>query len=207
MMLQQIGCRIVRSLQKRRKSATFALKMTAKQKYLTFFGIIAGGVALDQLTKVIAANSLKSAPAISYLNDFFVFTYAENDGAFLSLGSGLPDFWRLLLLTVLPGLLLIGVMVYMLRSKALTMGENICFALIAAGGIGNIVDRIAYGKVVDFMNMGIGDLRTGIFNVADLYIVFGIVIYAFLYLRQGKKDDAGDPDPHVTATDQPGEAE
>jgi len=52
-------------------------------------------------------------------------------------------------------------------------------SLILGGGLSNLYDRIAYGKVVDFMNMGIGDLRTGIFNVADMFILAGIIWYVF----------------------------
>ena len=158
-------------------------------KYLLFSLIIGLGVALDQFTKVLAVNHLKGEPSISYWNDFFVFIFAENDGAFLSLGSSLSPTFRMLLLTVLPGLVLVGLMVYLLRSNKLKTYENVAFALIAAGGIGNIIDRIAAGKVVDFMNMGIGDLRTGIFNVADLYIVFGIVLFALGYFFVRRKEE------------------
>ncbi|MEM7036429.1 MAG: signal peptidase II [Bacteroidota bacterium] len=160
--------------------------MSNRKKYLVFGLIIVLGVALDQITKVWAADTLKDV--YDYNPDaFFAWTYAENDGAFLSLGSNLPDGLRLILLTILPGLLLLGVMVYMLRSKALTMAENVCFALIAAGGIGNIIDRIMYGKVVDFMHMNFGVMETGIFNVADLYIVFGIIIYVLAYFMGPKQ--------------------
>lgn len=176
------------SLQNSAKTPTFAHSMNNRKKYLLFASIIIIGVALDQVTKFWASANLQGVMGYDS-SAFFSFIYAENDGAFLSLGSNLPDGLRLLLLTILPGILLIGVMVYMLRSKALTMAENVCFALIAAGGIGNIVDRIMYGKVVDFMHMNYGVFETGIFNVADLYIVFGIIIYAVAFFMRPKEEE------------------
>lgn len=164
--------------------------MNTRKKYLLFFSIVVIGVALDQWTKQLAVKYLQG-PGVYDGNAFFSWAFAENDGAFLSLGSTLPDGLRLVLLTILPGLLLIGVIIYMLRSKTTGLLENIVFALISAGGIGNIIDRIMAGKVVDFMHMNYwGIAETGIFNVADLYIVFGIILYAIAYVINWRKQKA-----------------
>lgn len=160
--------------------------MRNRNKYLLFSLIVLIGVGLDQWTKWLAVQHLKG----SYVYDadaFFTFTFVENEGAFLSLGSSLPPTLRLILLTILPGLLLIGVMIYMLRSRHTGLMENLVFALIAAGGIGNIMDRIIAGKVVDFMHMNFGFAETGIFNVADLYIVIAIILYVFGYILKRRK--------------------
>ena len=157
-------------------------------KYLLFSVIIILGVALDQVTKIIAKSNLMGQPRISYLNDFFTLTYAENDGAFLSLGTDWSPTLRLIVLTIIPGLFLVGLMVYLLRSDKLTLIENIAFALIAAGGIGNIIDRILEGKVVDFMVMELFGWHTGVFNVADLYIMFGIGLFLVAYIRKMRQE-------------------
>ena len=164
--------------------------MRKLNKYVLFSLIIVLGVALDQITKVWAKNTLMGQASESYLGGFFRLTFVENDGAFLSLGSSLPPTLKLILLTILPGIVLVGLMVYLLRSNKLHVLENIAFALIAAGGIGNIIDRVAAGKVIDFMIMYAFGWHTGIFNVADLYIVFGIILFLLAYLvksRQEKK--------------------
>lgn len=73
------------------------------------------------------------------------------------------------------------------------MLEATVFALIAAGGLGNIIDRVVAGKVVDFMHMHFGFAGTGIFNVADLYITFAVIIYVLVAIAnyvKGKKDVA-----------------
>ncbi|MFZ5471190.1 MAG: signal peptidase II [Myxococcota bacterium] len=134
-------------------------------------------VGCDQATKRIATHTLKSAPAYSYLGDTFRLVYAENRGAFLSLGASLPDAARFWILTVIVGLLLVGIVLYTLLSPKLHRAQVIGYALIGGGGISNWVDRATHdGLVVDFMNMGIGPLRTGVFNVADLAIIAGIAL-------------------------------
>jgi signal peptidase II len=76
------------------------------------------------------------------------------------------------------------------------MLEAVVFSLIAAGGIGNIIDRVIAGKVVDFMHMHFGFAGTGIFNVADLYITFAVIIYALAalvnYLKHRRKEEVTD---------------
>lgn len=166
-------------------------------KYILFSVIIVLGVALDQITKVMATANLVTPTGFPiekvYMGGFFKLTYALNEGAFLSLGSSMNPTLRLILLTVIPGIVLIGLMVYLLRSDKLSLYENIAFGLIAAGGIGNILDRILEGKVVDFMVMELFGWHTGVFNVADLYIVIGILLFIlayFLKARQEKKAQA-----------------
>jgi signal peptidase II len=132
-------------------------------------------MALDQWTKQIATEAFKGKPTRSYIGDTFRFTWATNEGAFLSLGSNLPDGLRYWLLTVAVGGLLLGILYFAVMGKGLTALPVAGYALIAAGGLSNWVDRARFeGKVVDFMNLGIGSLRTGIFNVADLQILVGI---------------------------------
>lgn len=143
--------------------------------------LLAGGsaVALDRVTKIWAVNTLKGEAATSYWDDFFRLVYAENTGAFLSLGSGLDDNWRTIVLSVLPVLVLLYVLYFILFSKNLGSWQATAFSLILGGGASNIVDRILEGKVVDFMNMGLFGVRTGIFNVADMAIMAGLFMMIF----------------------------
>ncbi len=147
------------------------------RRIVVFSLVTALSVALDQVTKAMAITSLKGQPVIQYFGDLARLQYATNDGAFLSLGSQLPGFARFALLTVGVGLLLLGISIYSVASKALDMTQVAGYALIVSGGASNWFDRARFdGHVVDFMNLGIGRLRTGIFNVADLAIVAGIVV-------------------------------
>lgn len=144
-------------------------------------------LVIDQLTKEWAKASLKGWPGHSYLGDFFRLQYAENPGAFLSLGSGLSDSTRFWVLTVAVALFLGASLVYLWRSQSLTRVGVIGLALVSSGGVSNLIDRLfrPEGKVIDFLNVGVnfiggpGGLRTGIFNVADMAIVAGIILLSF----------------------------
>lgn len=149
--------------------------MSLKTRAIVISSIIGFAILSDQVTKQIAIKHLKGAIPISYWDRFFVFQYAENIGAMLGFGSDLPDNIRFWLLTVSVGVLLTILLGYIYFSKNLTNGQVIALAFIAGGGLSNFIDRVVNdGRVVDFMNMGIGDLRTGIFNVADVLIMCGL---------------------------------
>ena len=132
-------------------------------------------MGLDQATKAWANAKLKGAPTESYLGDTFRFTWATNEGAFLSLGGSLPPNVRFWLLTVAVGVLLLGLTGVALFGKKDDSLTLVGYGWIVSGGASNWFDRARFdGSVVDFMNMGIGSLRTGIFNVADVAILIGI---------------------------------
>jgi signal peptidase II len=71
-----------------------------------------------------------------------------------------------------------------LTSRTMTFFNTVCLSLVLGGGVSNLIDRFfrQNGQVIDFMNMGIGSLRTGVFNVADVFIMFGIIAYALTTL-------------------------
>jgi len=144
-------------------------------------------VGCDQVTKQIARQSLATSNPISLLGDSLRLQYVENRGAFLSLGANIPEHWRFGLLTLLTGCFLVALVLYLLRSKGLDRATSITLALVTGGGIGNLIDRLVHqGRVVDFLNLGVGPVRTGIFNVADIAITFGTLWLGFLWFRQRK---------------------
>ena len=129
-------------------------------------------IGCDRVTKQAAATMLADSPDQSYLADTVRLTYAENVGGFLSVGAGLPVERRMLIFTVATGLLLMGVTLTAIRGR--WEGTRLLgAALIVSGGASNWIDRVATGSVIDFLNVGIGPLRTGIFNVADVAIMVG----------------------------------
>lgn len=151
------------------------MKIKGRKLYL-FIGLTVFLLVADQLTKLWARHHVQGQAPTIYWNDFFRFEYAENTGAFLSLGAGLSETWRFLIFTLLTGLFLGYSLYYLIKKDLTTMGQ-LGFVLIISGGIGNLIDRATFGYVVDFMNMGIGSyVRTGIFNIADMAIVAGILI-------------------------------
>jgi signal peptidase II len=139
---------------------------------------------------------VKDRPPRIYLGDFFRIEYAENPGAFLSLGAGLSADTRFWVFAVAVGLFLLGASWVLFREnlgesaaipaeKRLDRLTAFSLAVIVGGGIGNLIDRSTRANhgVVDFLNMGIGNLRTGIFNVADMAIMLGVILLAWKSFR------------------------
>jgi len=144
-------------------------------------------IGCDQATKTLATDLMQSSPPISLLADTIRIEYAENPGAFLGLGSTLPRSTRTLIFGVANGallLLMLGTLVLkwrMLRVPFLGLG------LMAGGGLSNLIDRVLRdGRVTDFLNLGIGPIRTGIFNVADVAIVVGVGLLLVAALQETK---------------------
>ena len=142
-------------------------------------------ISWDRVTKDLAKDHLKNKAEYSYFHDSFRLQYVENTGAALNFADGLPkraSFW---LLAILPlGFLIVFMSYAIRRAKKMTFGKLFAFSLIFAGGIGNIIDRLLYDRhVTDFMNLGIHNLRTGIFNFADVWITIGVT-YLVLFARK-----------------------
>jgi signal peptidase II len=145
----------------------------------------------DQVSKLVAKQFLQPGDFYSYAGDTFRLQYAENSGAFLGLGATLPDPWRHLIFTVLVGIFLLVLLVYLLRGSELNRFATVCLSLVCSGGLSNLIDRIVHdGRVVDFLNVGIGPLRTGIFNVADMAITFGALLMLGESMRSSKSVEA-----------------
>lgn len=135
-------------------------------------------IACDRGTKMLASEHLAGAPARSYLGGVVRILYAENTGAFLSLGASAPEWLRRDVLGAFIGLslLAIGVLAWRQRAHALA---GVGLGLVWAGGLSNLFDRVRDGHVVDFVMLAAGPLRTGVFNVADVAITTGVLMVLF----------------------------
>ncbi len=149
--------------------------------------IIVATVALDQATKALARGVLEGRGRVSFLGDLFRLELARNAGAFLSLGANLPPGVRGAILTWGVAILTLGAAWVALRHRGSPV-VSVGAALVAGGGLGNLWDRLTEnGLVTDFMNLGLGALRTGIFNVADLAIVAGVVLLVWPHGRSDRR--------------------
>jgi len=153
------------------------------QKYGRIFGvsimaiIILLTVGCDQGTKALARSYLGQGNVVSLLGGILVMRYVENPGAFLSLGAWLPGPVRQALFIAFPIAILGALIVYVARKKDIRVLLGAGFSFVAGGGIGNLLDRVIHnGRVGDFLNIGLGSVRTGIFNVADLSIMLGCLL-------------------------------
>ncbi len=143
-------------------------------------------IGSDQLSKWLAVRYLIAAGPQSFFQDTLRLSYVENDGGFLGLLGGLPENLRFLLLTCgVAGLVLPG-LVWILWSRVLPATTAIPALLVLGGGLSNLIDRLVNdGRVIDFLNIGLGGFRTGIFNLADLWIICGsFALGAMLFQRR-----------------------
>ncbi|MES1195749.1 MAG: signal peptidase II [Steroidobacter sp.] len=137
-------------------------------------------VGCDQVSKIVIRNHLAIGETYSYLHDTVRLTHSENSGAFLSLGDKLPEHTRVMLFSVMVLVISAAALSATFFMKQLNQYQIIGLALIASGGFGNWIDRVTNsGHVTDFMNIGIGWLRTGIFNVADVALMAGLALCLF----------------------------
>ncbi len=137
-------------------------------------------VGCDQVTKVVARDALKNLRTFSFFSNTVVFQYAENPGAFLSLGAELPDAARFWIFTIAVSLFLGFSLFLLFQKNNMDKWTILALSLLTGGGIGNLIDRMFHGKVTDFVHIGYGSMRTGIFNVADVAIVAGFSLYLIL---------------------------
>jgi signal peptidase II len=173
-------------------------KMTKLKRTLLIMLIVISCVGCDQATKSIVKSFLPHSLMLSYFGDTVRIQYTENNGAFLSLGSSLPQMWRGLIFIGGVSIFLILALCYLLLASRINAEAVIAFSLVLGGGFSNLLDRIAYnGNVVDFMNLGIGSLRTGVFNAADVAIMAGMLLLVFSSMRKQNLPSSGkvlDPD-------------
>jgi signal peptidase II len=141
------------------------------------FVLVTACVGCDQVSKHLVRERLSLGESRSFVADAFRLTHAENAGAFLSVGASLPEAARVAVFRVGVSLLVLGLLAYALMAPGLDRWSVAGFALLAASGVGNLIDRWTHdGLVTDFLNLGVGSIRTGIFNVADVAGVLAVLV-------------------------------
>lgn len=161
-----------------------------------FFCIIVASVILDQLSKWLAVIFLKGGGRVGVIPYVIGFAYAENRGA--AWGMLADRRWIFILTSTLA---IVGVLVYMLYKRPKDKLLVTSLSLIVGGGIGNMIDRIAYGYVVDFLEFRYNDIPFvkslgipgfPIFNVADSCVCVGaalLMIYLVISTFKEQKND------------------
>jgi signal peptidase II len=134
-------------------------------------------VGCDQVTKNVVRENIAVGYSQSFLGDSLRLMHAENPGAFLSIGASMPQTVRVALFQGGVAIVVAVLLYFALFGRELDAWAVAGFTLLAASGIGNLIDRVMQdGRVTDFLNLGIGSLRTGIFNVADVVGMLGLLL-------------------------------
>ena len=136
-------------------------------------GIIFAIIAFDQLSKWLIKSSFRLYQSQPVIEDFFHLTYITNEG--MAFGLTLPGGKHvLLILTILLTGFIAG---YLWNERNGHPFIKYGLALILSGAVGNLIDRVIYGKVVDFVDIMIGDFHWYIFNVADTSVTVGMCLF------------------------------
>lgn len=139
-------------------------------------------VLVDQVAKLGVTNNMKDK-SITIIKGILSFTYCENKGVAFSFGNG-----HVSLFIVVNLIIIVGLTVYYEKNKSEFKGviSKIFFTMVIAGGVSNLIDRIVRGFVIDFID--VGELfNFAIFNVADVFIVVGIIGLAVNFIFHGIK--------------------
>lgn len=140
--------------------------------------IIIISILSDQITKLWAADVLKNGNSIKIIGNFLRFTYAENKGAAFSILQN--QRWFFLIITVIM-LIFLGYIYF--KTKNITNISKLSIAMITGGAIGNFIDRLRLGYVIDFIDVRFGDFYNfPVFNIADSFVVCGTILMIILIL-------------------------
>ena len=157
-------------------------------RYLVLLLLISANIGCDQVSKSVVRQKLDYHERISVVQDNVVLTKVENSGAFLSLGDTLPPVTKQIFLFLLPSAALFIMLFWLMLH--IDMQKRMLFALscIIGGGAGNMYDRIVYGSVTDFLYIHYDFFKTGIFNAADVSIMFGTFFLIGSFIFSTSKD-------------------
>ena len=157
-------------------------------RLLTTFVVSLLLIGCDQISKNVASEYLIKDKVYSYLFDFLRVGYTENIGAFLGLGNALSEATRFWVFVVVVGIFLVGLLCYLIFSRKQSLYSVLALSFVFSGGVSNFYDRVMNnGAVIDFLNIGVGSMRTGVFNIADIAIMIGVFILLFSQMKSKPK--------------------
>jgi len=140
---------------------------------------------IDQISKILVIKYIDINNSIELIKNFFYLTYTHNEGAAFSILTGQRIFLILIAITIL-----VILFNYIRKNKIKNKVETVAFSLIIGGSLGNLIDRIVRGYVVDFLDFKILGYNYPIFNIADTFIVVGVFLLLILTFRKEQNRDS-----------------
>jgi signal peptidase II len=172
-----------------------------RKSLLFYFGITFIIVAFDQISKILIEKNLAENQSVSVIGDLLNFHFIYNQGG--AMGTSIGPSWIYAILTTIALVLIIKYLTAPNSDGALS---KLALALILGGAIGNLIDRLRNGKVIDFIDLNIPDInflhlyRWFTFNIADAAITIGLILFAISVLFYKKQQEDGDtpsPEPQI----------
>jgi signal peptidase II len=166
--------------------------MSRLARIIAVLTIVIASVGCDQTVKSIARSALDDAPPRTYLSGVLRLQYAENTGAFLSLGATLSPAVRAAFILAMTFGVVAGFVALVVGAHRLGVLQMLAFSFLVAGALGNLIDRVFNdGRVIDFVVLHAGPLHTGIFNLADVLILGGMFLLILTWVRQKNTEPWG----------------
>lgn len=135
-------------------------------------------ILVDFFSKYMVSKLMTVNETINLINNFFRITYVKNTGAAFSIFSNNT------ILVIIISVVIIGFLLfYIYKNKGNNKLENVSYAFILGGAISNLIDRLVYGYVIDFLDFEILSYDAPIFNLADTFIVIGVILFLINTLR------------------------
>ena len=156
-----------------------------KQKYLILFSLSGLILCLDQWTKHWARTSLVMGER-QELTSFMTLVYSTNQGFAFGLLKQAPSSLQNLFIIGLPAFALILIILIFIKLRDNQMMTSVALTAILGGAVGNLLDRLRFGYVVDFLDFRSGPIKMPAFNVADLSILVGLVLMFYSTLRPSR---------------------
>lgn len=138
-------------------------------------------LCIDQISKLLVVNLLTKTDSITIIKNFFYLTYINNDGAAFSILVG-----KRILLILIAVLVIVMLIRYIKKNNIQNKLELVSISLIIGGSLGNLMDRVVRGYVIDFLDFKIFNYNFPIFNLADTFIVIGVFL---LLLKEIRKEN------------------
>jgi signal peptidase II len=136
-------------------------------------------ILLDQASKRIIVSNFDYATSTTIIRNFFRITYVQNTGAAFSILTSSRAFLIIIIM-----IFIIGLTYYILKIKNKTTMDLILYGTLLGGIIGNLIDRIYLGYVIDFLDFNIGKYNYPVFNIADIFIVVSAIILVIKEMRK-----------------------
>jgi len=161
-----------------------------KKNILIFLLGSAVVIALDQITKSAINSRFVMHESYPVINGLFNLVYVMNPGAAFGFLANAPEIFRYIFFTSVTILALVLILYYLVKSKPQSLMLVGALTLIFAGAVGNLIDRLRFGAVVDFLDVYVGSAHWPAFNVADSAISIGAVLMIWDMIASRKKENA-----------------
>jgi signal peptidase II len=176
--------------------------MRASSQRIAYAVVSASVLALDQITKWLVTRSLSLHSSVPVVPDLFHLTLVTNRGALFGVFHDLSDPYRSVLFTLVPVLAIALILFFQIRTALEDTLAHAGLALILGGAFGNLIDRVRFGHVIDFLDVFIGDHHWPAFNVADSSICIGVSLLVLGLLLPGRRKH--EPRPSTSPQDASG---